>query len=352
MLADESTLRGVVKITTSFDIPSDTENQVQILRKLARLMQSLQVQTDPALRDSLILMASGELETLRMTSHRKWIAETEMQFLGAKLFLYGWSLKGQAQELVPGVPASIATSEPLLSKKLILHEALRSAAGYIHAFSEAGSGKHPGNRRSRSPNEELPPQIYFPKYYFFTSYYAALTLYHFLATLPQSSISDQDLARNHIRLTHTILSRCASHDKESEWARLAQNLELIGQFTNSGRRLPPEAQIISRQGAGLFYDSIYKAALLKAERGGRSLSSELTQLKPRQGDELRQEEPSMRVPGIPQGPTSFPAAANVPGVYEAQQQYVPQEWNDAFWGWDLSMLDSAILQQDWNGLDQ
>lgn len=139
MLADESTLRGIVQITTNFDIPSDTDIQVQILGKLARLTQSLQVQTDPALRDSLILMASGELETLRMTSRRKWIAETELQFLGAKLFLYGWSLKGQAQGPDSGILASTAASEPLLSKKLILHEALRSAAGYIHAFREAGN---------------------------------------------------------------------------------------------------------------------------------------------------------------------------------------------------------------------
>lgn len=60
----------------------------------------------------------------------------------------------------------------------------------------------------------------------------------------------------------------------------------------------------------------------------------------------------MKAPEMPQSLTSFSAAAPNAGGYEAQQQYVPQEWNDAFWGWDLSMLDSTILQQDWNGLDQ
>lgn len=312
-------------------------------------MQCLQLQTDPTTLDSLILMASGEMETLRTTDRRKWTAETELQFLGAKLFLYGWSLKGQAQEPELGILTPTAASEPHLSKKLILYEALRSATDYIHAFSELGSSTTPG-RRTR--NEELLPQMYFPKYYCYTVYYAALTLYHFLATLPQSSISDQDLARNHIRLAHTVLSRCASHDAESEWPRLARNIEFVGQFINSGRRLPPEAQIKSRQGAGLFYDGMLKIAVLKAEMGGRNWASDLTQPKPYDDNGLMKEEPPMMAPEMPQGPTSSSSAATAFGVHDPQQQYVPQEWDDAFWGWDLSMLDSAVLQQDWNGLDQ
>lgn len=348
-LADESTLCGLVQITTDFDIPSDTATQLQILRTLARTMQCLQLQTDPITLDSLVLMASGEIETLRTTCRRKWIAETELQFLGAKLFLYGWSLKGQALEPDLGILAPIAASEPLLSKKLILYEALKSAADYIHVFNEVGSSKTPGHRNPSSANEELLPQIYFPKYYFFTLYYAALTLYHFLSTLPQSSISDQDLARNHIRLAHTVLCRCASHDAECEWPRLAQNIEMVGQFINSGRRLPLEAQINSRQGAGLFYDGMLKIAVLKAEMGGRNWASDLTQPKPYDDNGLM-----MKAPEMPQGPTSSSSssAATAFGVHDPQQQYVPQEWDDAFWGWDLSMLDSAILQQDWNGLNQ
>ncbi len=315
-------------------------------------MHSLQLQTDPTTRDSLVLMASSEIETLRSTSHSKWIPETELQFLGAKLFLYGWALKGQAQDSDLGILAPTAASEPLLCKKLILYETLRSATDYIHTFSEVGSLKIPGHRGPWNPNEELPPQIYFPKYYFYTVYYAALTLYHFLATLPQSSISDQELARNHIRLTHTVLSRCASHDAESEWPRLAQNIELIGQFINSGRRLPPEAQIKSRQGAGLFYDAMLKIAVLKAEMGGRSWASDLTQPNPHNDNGLRKEEPPVKAPEMPQGPTIFSSATTALGVHDPQQHYVPQEWDNAFWGWDLSMLDSAVLQQDWNGLEQ
>lgn len=305
------------------------------------------------MRDSLILMASSELETLRTTNPQKWTVETELQFLGAKLFLFGWSLRGTAEEVDLGLLAPTAGSEPLLSKKLILHEALGAATHYIHAFSEL-KGSKPSSRstpdltRQQSyPSEEIPPQLYFPKYYFWTLYFAALTLYHFLAILPQSSISDLDLARNHVRLAHTIFTRCTlpQGDSRNEWARLAQNIELVGQWTNSSRRLPPEAQIKSRQGAGLFYDAMLKLGVMKGERGGRSWGSDLEGGPPDDVLPLKEE--------VPQPPEMLDlTGSHVNGGTVPEQQFVPQEWDDAFWGWDLTMIDSADLQLDWNGLDQ
>ena len=365
-LADEPTLRGIVKIASAFIIQDHFRIQLEILRQYARLTQALQLQTDDSVRDSLVIMASDELETLRSTSVGKWTADTELQFLGAKLFLLGWSFQGQLQGIEPSISASRTTPEPNVTQKLILHEALTAATHYIHAFSEVGSLKmpmhpSPGSKantpRSNSTNDDTPPQIYFPKYYFFTLYYAALTLYRFLAALPTASILDQDLARNHIRLAHTVLTRCAI-GTETEWTRLAQNIEIVGQFMNSGRRLPPEAQVKSRLGASLFYDGMLKIAVLKSERGGRSWASDLSQPLPHEGQNTNAEE-HLETGGHDehgvQNPVEFSAAAAGQGKLDLgpvpQGQVAPQEWDDAFWGWDLAMLDAADWQLDWNGLE-
>jgi len=298
-------------------------------------------------------MASGEMENLKSTNSQIWSAETELQFLGAKLFLIGWSFQGQGQAQQSNLTAPVVACQPLLSKKLILHEVLGTATRYIHAYSEIGMSK-PLQRSYQSPNlagpksslnDGNPPQIYFPKHYFFTLYYAALSLYRFLESLPHSSISDQDLARNHIRLAHTVLSHCAINDVEGEWSRLAQNVELVGQFSNSGRRLPPEGQIKSRQGAGLFYDGMLKLAVLKAEKGVVSYSSDLLQHGPGDRVDVGEEEIS-KLPEISQASSSSVAASG------QDQQCVPLEWDDAFWGWDLSMMDTNNLQLDWTALDQ
>jgi hypothetical protein len=89
---------------------------------------------------------------------------------------------------------------------LILYEALGTATTYFHTFSEIGDSK--SLTRYSSTTTDLSPQTCFPKYDFFTPYFAALSLYHFLSNLPQFSLPDQNLARNHIRLAHTLLSRC------------------------------------------------------------------------------------------------------------------------------------------------
>jgi len=35
-----------------------------------------------------------------------------------------------------------------------------------------------------------------------------------------------------------------------------------------------------------------------------------------------------------------------------QQQYIPQKRDEnSFWGWDLSMMDTADFQIDWTGLE-
>jgi len=349
-LADEPTLRDITQINIDFDMPEEYAVQLRVLRKLAKFMQALQLQTDEAVRDSLILVSTSEFEMIRKTSRKKWTAATELQFLGAKLMVYAWSFQNQPIN-DPVTLAQTSIAEPGLSKKLILYEALGAATAYIYTFNELGSAK--SATRYSSTSTDLPPQIYFPKYYFFTLYYADLTLYHFLSTLSQSSLPDQDLAHNHIRLAHTVLSRCAISNSQIEWARLAQNIELAGQFVNTGRRMPAEAQVKSRWGAKLFYDAMLKIAVLKAERGTRSYASDLTQGPVLEHDpdrspsgRVKEPDPIAQAPNM-NGGGGGSSGADSTYVYAAmpnqqQQPFMSQQWDEnAFWGWDLSIMDTA-----------
>ena len=337
-LADEATLRDVAVMASDFGLSENDATQLEIVRQFAKAGQALQNQTDSNIRDSLVLMACGELDTLRAKSRGKWIAETELQASGAKLFLYGWSFQGRSQDPTGEFLRLNDASEPTISRKLLLYEALGSATHYVHIFSELGSSNL--TKQSPSPSKNIPPSIYLPKYHFYTLYYAALTLYYFLANFPQASMSDQELARNHIRLAHTVLSRCAFEEPESEWFRLASNIELVGQF--SGRRLPAEAQITSRLGACLFYDGMLKIAIMRAERGVRSYPSDLTQGPPEPERSKQEENTSHSQQEMSHG-------AGYAAESSADQQPIPQQWEDAFWGWDAPMLDSVDLQLDWNG---
>ena len=243
--AEESTSRKIHDEVDEPDASGDFAARLQILQHFAQIMQSLGNTNDPSARDSSILVAYGEFESLRISVGEKWSVRTKLQFLGAKLFLYGGSIQGQMSEPRSHAHSPTLGPELVKNKKLILYEIFRTAVNYIQAFDQAEedelslSGSE-GKRLDGQPaplNDEIPIQLYFPKYYFTTLFYAALTLYHFLANVSQMSTLDQESARNHIGKAHDLLSRCAVHDALGEWTRLAKNIEVIGQFDTIDQRV-------------------------------------------------------------------------------------------------------------------
>ncbi|KAL8819913.1 MAG: hypothetical protein Q9191_007630 [Dirinaria sp. TL-2023a] len=245
----------------------DLATQTEIQRIVAKASVALQEQSD----DTALSRIAGvrdwkfDLENLRYTSKGGWSTATEMQYLAAKLFTYGWSFPFQGET---HYWASNDASQPLASLRQIMHEAMQTAISIIHTYKEVPR---------QTPNSHAPPQIHYPKPYFFSLYYAVATLYLFLSSYPNPMEEDRVRCMNHIRDAHTLFTRCSLNNPRNQWARLAYNLELLGKWHASGhRKLPPEARLRSRMGASLFYDAMQKIAVLKAERGGRSYSSDLT----------------------------------------------------------------------------
>ena len=120
----------------------------------------------------------------------------------------------------------------------------------------------------------------------------------------------------------------------------------------------------SRWGAKLFYDAMLKIAVLKAERGTRSYASDLTQ------GPVPEHDPDRSPSGMVKEPDPIAQAPNVNGgggcgsngadstyMYAAmpnqqQQPFMSQQWDEnAFWGWDLSTMDTDDFQIDWTGLE-
>ena len=243
--AEEATSRKIQDDVGEGDTSKDFAARLQILQHFAQIMQSLGKTNDPSARDSSILVAYGEFERLRIKDGQRWSVRSKLQFLGAKLFLYGGSIQGQISEPQSHILSSTLGRELVEKKKLILYEIFRTAVSYIQAFDQAEEDdlslpvfeEKSLDGQSAPPNNEIPIQLYFPKYYFTTLFYAALTLYHFLANVSQMSTQDQESARNHIKKAQDLLSHCASHDVLGEWSRLAKNIEVVGQFDNIDQRV-------------------------------------------------------------------------------------------------------------------
>ena len=322
-----------------------------IQKIFARASAVLETQKDEDSCLALILMFSAELDEFHFERSSNWDLTTEFQLLGAKLFLFGWSYPyhTQAQELLTG------KARPPTTRSLVLHEAMRVSLRLLHTFNDIPSQK--GSPRPSSGSEGPPPQIYQPKVDFFTFHYAIATIYLFLSNFPTSPSSDRDLALNQIRTAHTLLTKCAHNDEKHEWARMAFNVDMIGKWYASGRRLPPEATIRNRMGASLFWTGMQQIAVLKAEKGGRSYLSDLTQPLPDR-DRQRSRKPSL-VPDEDDNegvdPAGIAAATSttepIPATLGMQEGPVDQTglwpgWDESIWGWDVSMLETTQFAFD------
>lgn len=340
LLDRESDLRNIARICEQHQASdSSFAIRTEILRIFARSTAAIEAQEEEESRLALILMFSGELDNFRFKSGKTWAPETELEFLGSKLFLLGWSFPYQNQH--DGSITGHAKSPT--SYKIILHEAMRVSIRLIHSFNALG-------------NSTMPSQLsgdikYRPKVDFFTLWYAVATLYLYLSNFPSPAPSDIDLAFNHIRTAHTIFTRCATNDEKHEWTRMAFNMDLLGKWHASGRKLPYEAVVRYRMGASLFYDAMQKSAVLKAEKGGRSYAADLSQPLPDRERE-RGRRPSMNVDqnekeGVdPAGNASMEASPmeNL-GVQEGplDQTGLWPGWDESIWGWDLTLSDTSQL---------
>lgn len=348
-LIDEASLREITRICKATVLEDEIYVQVEISRCLARYTYNLQLHDTNTMLESLIRLGCNELDAIQSASRTKWSAETTLQFLAAKLFLYGWAFHGKRSESDETHPVPEASSQLSPTQRIMLHENFHAATQYIQIFAEIpNEAFYDESLYNQTTSIESPPsQAYLPKHYHYTLYFCALVLYEFLSRTSLSGSGASDQARNNIQTVHTQLSRCAFANSTSYCGRLAGNIEIMGEFLRKGYIMPKEHAVESRMGAGAFYDAMLKIAVLKAAKGEVSAAEDL----------MRHEENKKA------GAT--PAAEQVAqnelvglGEMGGQQQatggagfgeeFVPQEWDQGIWGWDISMLDSMDLHLDWN----
>ena len=353
-LTNGSDLQDIGQLCRDYPCSVDFAAQIDIQRQLAKFCVVLKECKEHSLRMSLIRLFSNELETIRNMFLGKWAVETELHFLGAKLFLYGFSFRSRNHNHESSKSAAVETRSSL---SVLLYEAMGVAAKIIYTFSDL---KCQDNQGSHFETSKFPPQIFFPKHYIYTFCYACLVLYHFLEVNPQAPKSEQDLARNHIGFAYSTLVRCGN-DNNQEVGRLARWLELMGRWSRSKRSVP---HVTSRLGAPLFYESLLKSATLKAEMGKRSRAADISRpYDEEQHDREKAEreeaaaklqetcvEPENRTP---QGSLALRENVNLEWLMppEKQQhqglvgdfddQYSWQGWEDQLQGWDLSMLNAV-----------
>jgi hypothetical protein len=241
--------------------------QFEIERQVARFSATMSQRSGSMVRSSLIHMFDGELKNLGddvlATSNQR----LGIQFLGAKLSLYSFSLLGETT-------ATTEAHHVDPSTKAIWYLGLETAVRLVHLYSKIPTDK------SIAANEALSPHHAYPKHHFWTLLSSGYYLLKFLGINTTVTPSESELARNSIRLVYSTLQEWSkqSLDEPSRVARiisLLANAELQGTLSEFKRlnRRPPLSII-----ADVMEMTAWLRAKLKKEGAGKAAmsSSELS----------------------------------------------------------------------------
>ena len=270
-LADETYIRTVQEISDRTRLDNQTRSQTDISLVLATYTQQLENNRSGDSRDTLTRAGCHELDDLHSINISQWSPPTLLQYLGAKLFLHGWSLRNTHPDRNPAESFNQLPLATKAARRIILHEALGAATQYIETFANMSNAGSPATQPS-----PVAPQTHLPKHYILILYFSSLVLYHILSTLPNLPAPEIDGVRNRIGQAHSMLRTISANNPRNERMRLAYNIELVGEFLKQGRRLPEDAKIESRLGASLFYDAMLKIAVIKSERGEQARANDLS----------------------------------------------------------------------------
>jgi hypothetical protein len=211
-----------------YNSPDPLTIQFEIERNVARFSATMSQRGGSLAKSSLILMFDRELKILGEQVLATASPHLEINFLGARLSLYAFSILGETT-------ASTIDHHVDLQVKSIWYLGFETAVRLSHLYSSLTK-----NTAQQAPHRS------FPKHMFWILLSSGFYLLKFLAVSPQAPAAESELARNGIRLVYSTLQSWSQHtlDEPARIARIVSllaNAELQGtltEFTRVNKRPP------------------------------------------------------------------------------------------------------------------
>jgi hypothetical protein len=224
-------------------IPREFAYQVMVQRVMSKFMNVLMDDVKEPINYSLVQLVDGELDNLKTSFPTEWTPRVEYNALSAKLHLYAMA--------VLRVHHNPSTRDVIL--KLGFSSSLR-----IIYLAELGLGF----KSERHPSIQ-PSSLYrlLPTNYFRSVVFASVFLLRYFALNTRATTEEQELARNHLAIAHTIL-QSGSIGNLPECQRAALLLEILGR-QQPGDIDNLKLKIDSRMGASLIFDAITTSHVIR-----------------------------------------------------------------------------------------
>lgn len=245
MLSSPSHQDTIVSMCNTADVPRHLAARADIQRHVIRYTLALEGQVDSRTRNSIIQLYDQEIGSVQKCFSGIWSDDLEVEFQGARLNLYGFSL------LPCEAPADLRFYRPealSTSSRVILQLGLAAAVRLTHVSCRMKIPKD-SCLEGRSYSENL---ILYPKHFFRLLAFAAFFLLWYLGVDVQSSDSDKELARNHVSAMYRLF---VSFSWSLEHQRAAKSIEILGRMPNTAGEMTAP-RIVIRLGASFMYNAL------------------------------------------------------------------------------------------------
>lgn len=198
--------------------------QYEIQHHVARFSATLRELGKSETIDSMILMFDRELQSLGDTVSQLRNQQIEICYLGAKLKLYAFSVLSRAM----GTNCKI---DP--STRIVWYHGFETAVRLAFIFSSASSTLSVTSQSLVNSLEQKNMLLHFPKHIFWILAEVASYLLNFLAVNHEATEVERQLARDNIRIVHSVLL-CWSSQELDEPARTARAISMLSNTERQG----------------------------------------------------------------------------------------------------------------------
>ncbi|KAK9234060.1 hypothetical protein V1525DRAFT_422593 [Lipomyces kononenkoae] len=262
-LIDAATGIGNVALKRAQSISDQFAMQVEVQLRVARQNAILSKRFEPLIQSSFIQLFDRDLDAIRSESLPSTFAMVEVNFLAAKLNLYGISLlSGTRVDIGGRVDASW---------KIIWYMGLRTAIRLAHIFTKSSKAASMTNFDESVHQLSDIVTVFYPKRYFRILATAGFYMLKFLFVDGEVTASEKAAARNNVKLIYETLLNWSSHDCD-EYARTAKVIAVLCNAEMQGQ--PPVAKTThSRLGASLIYDAL--EMVIRIRRGKENFKGQI-----------------------------------------------------------------------------
>lgn len=291
-----SELSRVTTCLNEYSIPREFSAEIKLQSIIVDFTNVLShTDNDGAIDPSILRLLDRELEGLKSSYPDQWPHMLEYSTLVAKLHMYAMVISRD--------PASNTVRDILLKQSFSMCLRVIFLANTRHQEELSESHGLPVLRRHRA----------FPKAYFKGLAFTTAFLLRYFSLNPTASVEEQQVAANHVVLSHSICTSCAVHPKD-ELGRFATRCEELCRHGPMPVD-PREPAAGDRVGVTLLIESMRLAT------GMRSPDSPVPSVTP-----SIPPDPSLMTPNV------FGMTNQMPDAWANDMTFAGQFWGDP--GWD------------------